>query len=56
MSTPEPSVLSLGVIEDLDWWGLKYIVSKLAMELDAFTAIAAGLGMLDEIAAAMGAV
>ena len=55
MSTPEPSVPSLSVIEDLDWWGLKYLVIKLAMEMDVFSAIAAGHGTLEEIAAAIGA-
>jgi len=54
MGTSEPSVPSLGVIEDLDFWGLKYAAVKLAMELDLFTAVAAAGGRPEEIAGAIG--
>jgi 2-polyprenyl-3-methyl-5-hydroxy-6-metoxy-1,4-benzoquinol methylase len=55
MDTPETEVPSLAVLDHLDTCGLKYTVAKLAMELDVFTAIAAGHGTLEGIAAAIGA-
>jgi len=55
MNTPETEVPSLAVLDELDYCGLKYTVAKLAMELDVFSAIAAGHGTLEEVAAAIGA-
>jgi ubiquinone/menaquinone biosynthesis C-methylase UbiE len=55
MSTTGTPTPSLAVIEDLDYWGLKYTLVKLTMELDIFTAVAAAQGRLEEIATAIGA-
>jgi len=52
MNSTETTTPSLDIIDDLDWWGLKYTVVKLALELDIFTTIATGHCLLEEIAAA----
>jgi len=53
MNSTETTTPSLAVIDDLDLWGLKYTVVRLAMELDIFTTIATGHCVLEEIAAAI---
>lgn len=55
MDEPEklpPPPAWLGVIEDIDTFGLKATVFKTAMELDVFTTIASGCQHLEEIARA----
>jgi C-methyltransferase len=50
MTSTETTAPSLAAIDDLDWWGLKYIAVRLALELDIFTTIVAGHSKLEEIA------
>jgi ubiquinone/menaquinone biosynthesis C-methylase UbiE len=50
MNSTETTTPSLDAINDLDWWGLKYVAVRLALELDIFTTIAAGCHTLEEIA------
>jgi len=53
MNSNETTTPSLDVIDELDGWGLKYTVVRLALELDIFTTIATGHRTLEEIAAAV---
>jgi len=53
MNSDKTSTPSLDIIDDLDWWGLKYIAVRMALELDIFTTIAEGNCKLEEIAAAI---
>jgi len=55
MNTTAAAAPSLAVIDELDWWALKQAAMRAAVELDIFTAIAAGHGTLEAIAAAVGA-
>jgi ubiquinone/menaquinone biosynthesis C-methylase UbiE len=50
MNSTKTTTPSLDAINDLDWWGLKYIAVRLALELDIFTTIAAGHSKLKEVA------
>src|SRR5260370_26994392 len=52
MDEPEKRAQPLGVIEEIDTFGLKATVRKTAMELDGFPAIAGGHQRLEEIARA----
>ena len=52
MNSSDPATPSLAVIDDLDWWGLKYTAVRVALELDIFTTIAEGHCKLEEIAVA----
>lgn len=52
MDEPEKRSPSLGIIEEIDTFGLKATVLKTAMELDVFTTIASGHRSLEEIARA----
>src|SRR5260370_8357769 len=52
MDEPEKRPPPLGVIEEIDTFGLKATVLKTAMELDVFTTIAGGHQRLEEIARA----
>jgi len=53
MNSNETTTPSLNILDELDWWGLKYTVVRLALELDIFTTIATGRCTLEEIAAAV---
>ncbi len=53
MNSTGATTPSLNVMDDLDWWGLKYEAVRSALELDIFTTIATGHGTLEEIAAAV---
>lgn len=53
MNTTAAAAPSLDVIDEVDWWALKYAAVRVAVELDIFTAIAAGHGTLEGIAAAI---
>jgi len=48
MNSSDPATPSLAVIDDLDWWGLKYTAVRVALELDIFTTIAEGHCKLEE--------
>ena len=50
MTSTDSKTPPLGAIGDLDWWGLKYLAVRLALELDIFTTIAAGCSTCEEIA------
>ena len=52
MNSTETTLPSLTIIDDLDWWGLKATVVRVALEFDVFTTIAAVHHTLDDIATA----
>lgn len=53
MTSTETATPSLAVVDDLDWWGLRYTAFRVSLELDIFTTIAAGRCTLEEIAEAI---
>lgn len=53
MNSTETTIPSLDIFDEMDWWGLKYTVVRLALELDIFTTIATGYCTLEEIAEAV---
>jgi SAM-dependent methyltransferase len=50
MTSTESTTPSLDAIDNLDWWGLKYLAVRLALELDIFTTIATGCSTREAIA------